>query len=166
MQPLHAQMVNELLLGRHHVADGNHGETQPVGSARGRIDGSRTGRAHAAAQDVRTDHEIAVRIDALVRAHHEIPPPRLVVVVRVGSGDMGVPGECVQDQDRIVAGAVQAAVSFIGDGHRTEAGAAFQHHRRRRLREGKAFFLHTAHRCALLIVLNVFTHVRYRAART
>ena len=74
---LDAEMIEQPFLGLDHVADGDHREIEAVGSAGCRIERGGAGRAHAAAEDVGADDEVAVGVDPLARSDHEIPPARL-----------------------------------------------------------------------------------------
>ena len=80
-----AEAVEEHRLGAHHVADRDHREVEAIGPVGQRIGRGRPGRPHAAADDVGADDEIAVGVDRLAGADHQIPPARLAGD-RVGAG--------------------------------------------------------------------------------
>ena len=79
------------------------------------IDAVRARRAAAAAQDVRANDEIPVRVDRFARPDGNIPPAG--VVLGVVPGDVRIAGQGVADQHRVVAAALSCAVGFIGHGH-------------------------------------------------
>ena len=72
------------------------------------------GGAHAGADHVRADHEIALGVDRLAGADHGLPPAGLLRD-RMHVGDVLVAGERVADQHRIAALGVERAVGLIGD---------------------------------------------------
>ena len=62
------------------------------------------GRAHAAADHVRADDEIALGVDRLARPDHRLPPARLAGH-RMHVGDVLVAGQRVADQHRVASAA-------------------------------------------------------------
>ena len=78
------------------------GKFEAVGLAGLRIDRGRAGRAHAAADHVRADDEIALGVDRLAGADHGLPPAGLAGH-RMHAGDVLVAGQRVADQHRIAA---------------------------------------------------------------
>ena len=75
-QLLDAEMVEQHRLRAHHVADGDDREVEPIGLAGRRIGRGRAGRAHAAADHVGADDEVAVGVDRLAGADHARPTSR------------------------------------------------------------------------------------------
>ena len=110
-----AEMVEQPRLRAHHVAHGDDGKIESVGPPGGRVDRARSGRAHAAADDVGAEHEIAVGVDRLAGADHGLPPAGLA-----GDGmDVGhvlVAGQRMADEHEIRLRGVECAVGLIGDG--------------------------------------------------
>ena len=94
----------------------------PVSGSRG----GRAGGAHAAAQDVGADDEIAVGVDALARPDHDVPPSGLGIVSGVVSGHVGIAGQGVGDQHGVAAIGIQVSAGLEGQGHRSEGRAIFQ----------------------------------------
>ncbi len=124
-----AQLVEQQLLDLDHVGDGDDGENQAVGFAGLGIRRGRPRRARAAAEKVRADDEVLVRIDALARPDHDLPPAGLSVVRMIIPGDVGVAAQGMADQNRIVPGLVKLPIRLIGDVNRPERLAAFQQQR-------------------------------------
>ena len=73
------------------------GRSSAVGLAGRRVGRGRTGRAHAAAEDVGADDEEAVGVDRLAGADHQLPPAGLAGD-RIDVGDMLVAGQRMADQ--------------------------------------------------------------------
>ncbi len=109
-----AEPIEQHRLGADHVADGHQGEVEPVGPARRRVDGGRTRRAHAGADDVGADDEVAVGVDGLARPHQGLPPAALTRH-RMGVGEVLVAGQRVADQDGVGAVRVEGAGRPVGD---------------------------------------------------
>ena len=100
------------------------GKSMPVGPARFRIDAVGPGGAAAAAQDVRADDEVAVRVDGVAGPHHDVPPAG--VVLRVVPRHVRVAGKGVADEHRVVPPRIQLPVDFVHHGHLGEQAAQFQ----------------------------------------
>ena len=81
--------------------------------------------AHAGADHVRADHEIALGVDRPARPDHGLPPARLLGH-RMDVGDVLVAGEGVADQHRVAALGVERAVGLIGDLERGEIDAGIE----------------------------------------
>ena len=113
-QRLDAEPVDEHRLGAHHVAHRDHRQVEPVRPVGRRIGRGRSGGAEAAADDVGADDEIAVGVDRLAGADHDVPPAGLAGH-RIDVGDVLVAGQRVADQDRVLAVAVERAVGLITD---------------------------------------------------
>ena len=101
-QRVDAEMVEQHRLRAHHVADGDDRKIEAPRLAGLRIGRGRPGRAHAAADHVRADDEIALGVDRLAGADHGLPPARLAGD-RMHVGDMLVAGQRVADQDGVAA---------------------------------------------------------------
>ena len=129
-QPLDAQMVEQQRLQPDHVADGDHREAEPEGLAGRDVAIDRAGGAHAAAQHVGADHEVALGVERQARPDRELPPAGLAGH-RVAAGGELVAGQRVADQDGVGALGVEAAVGLVGDVDRAELGAAVELERHR-----------------------------------
>ena len=101
------------------------GKSSPHGLAGGRIGRGRTGRAHAAADHVRTDDEVSVGIERPAGTDHDFPPAGLAGQ-RMQIGDMLIERQRVADQDGVGAIGVQFAIGLIGDLERREIDAAIE----------------------------------------
>ena len=110
-----AELVEQQHLHVDHVGDRDDRERRAEGLARGRVDAGRTGRAVAAAQHVRADHEVAVGVERLARADQHVPPAQALVVGLVTAGDVGIARERVGDEHGVVAALVERAVGLVGD---------------------------------------------------
>src|SRR5713226_2465911 len=120
-------MIDEHFLEPHHVADRNPGKLQRILAAGRRIDRGRTGGAAAAAEHVRAQNEVLVRIKSLARPDHVVPPSRLAFMT--DAGRVGVAGKGMQDENRVRFRSVQLAISFVGDVNGRERGAIVQRYR-------------------------------------
>ena len=96
------------------------GKSRPQRLAGRRIGRGRPGRAHAAAEHIRADDEIAVGVDRLAGADHGLPPAGLAGD-RMDVGDMLVAGQRVADQHRVGRVGVERAVGLVGDLERATA---------------------------------------------
>ena len=115
-------MVDQHGLGADHVADRDQRQTEPIGASRRWIGRGRAGGAHAAADHVRGDDKIAIRVDRPPGPDHRLPPARLAGD-RMGIGHMLIAGQRMADEDRIGLGRVQRAIGLIGDRQRAQAHA-------------------------------------------
>ena len=91
-------------------------QTKPLASIW--INASGPGRSLTAAQYIRTDHEVSVRIDAFSRTNQRIPPTRLPVIYHSASPLRGVAGQSMANKDRVVSTFIQRPVRFIGNSQR------------------------------------------------
>ena len=114
-----AEMIEQPRLRPHHVGDGDDGKVEPVGTAGRGIGRAWPGRAHAAADHIGAEHEIAVGIDRLAWADHGLPPARLAGD-GMDVGDMLVAGERMTDEHEVRLVGVERAVGLIGDGEGRE----------------------------------------------
>ena len=102
---LHGEGVGEGALGRDLVPDRDGGEPAPPRPTV-RTGATGTGRALAATQDVRGDHEPARGVQGETVADDAGPPPRRRVPLPRRPDHVGVAGEGVQDEDGVVDGPV------------------------------------------------------------
>jgi hypothetical protein len=130
-----AEMVDQQCLGPHHVGDGDHREAQAPGPAGAGLRVARPGGAHAAAEHVAADHEIAAGVERQAVAHHALPPARLAGH-RMALGDELVAGQGMADQDGVGTLVVEPAIGLPGDGEGPERDAAIERQRRRHAEGG------------------------------
>ncbi len=128
-QLVDAEMVEQTHLGAHHVADGDHRESVAPGFAGGGIDLARPGGAHAAAEHVGADQEIAIGVEHLAWPDDGLPPARLAGD-RMGAGHILVTRDRMADQDRVGSLGVELAVGLIGNGDGRQIDAAVETQRR------------------------------------
>ena len=107
------------------VADAEHRELKAVALAGRRVDRRRAGRPLAAAKQVRRDHEELLGVNRLAGADQPVPPAAPLRIAMV-TGGVGVAGQCVADEDRIIALFTQLTVRFIRDLNRPDRGAGFE----------------------------------------
>jgi len=109
-----AERINEAHLRIDNIADGDHWEIKAVGAPCRRIDRGRSGRPHAAAENVGADHKEAVGVDGPAGSDQRRPPAGLVGQwVRIGG--VLVTGQRMADENRIGAVGIQRAVGLVGD---------------------------------------------------
>ena len=85
--------------------------------------------AHAAAERVAADHEIAVGVEGLARPYHHLPPAGLAGN-RMGPEDELVAGERMAEEHRVGALGIERAVRLIGEREGPEGDAAIELERR------------------------------------
>ena len=124
-QRVDAEPVDQHGLRAHHVGNGDDRKIQPPQFAGGGIGRGRPGRAHAAADHVRADDEIAVGIERAAGTDHGFPPARLAGH-RMDVGDMLIAGQRMADQDGVGALGIELAIGLIGDLERREIDAAIE----------------------------------------
>ena len=112
-------------LRAHHVGNGDDREIQSPQLAGRGIGRGRPGRAHAAADHVGADDEVAVGVERPARADHGLPPAGLAGH-RVHVVDMLVAGQRMADQDGVGAIGVELAIGLVGDLERREIDAAIE----------------------------------------
>ena len=135
----HAQCTRQTRLRTYRVANAHLREagTPVLTSARVALgdDARRTGRTVAAAQNIGSNHEVAVGVHDRAGAHDAFPP-----AVRFDSanqrgghvgggyaaGDMRVTGERVQDQDGVITSLVEGAPGFVADGDLRQGHAGLE----------------------------------------
>ena len=127
-QRLDAELVEQHRLGAHHVAHGDHRQVEAVDAVGRRVGRGRAGGAHAAADDVGADDEIAVGVDGAAGTDHQAPPAGLAGH-RVDAGDVLVAGQCVADEDGVGALAVELAIGLVGDLQVGEVAAGIERER-------------------------------------
>ena len=134
-------MIEQHPLRTHHVAHGDDREIEAPGLTGLRIGRSRAGGAHAGADHVRADDEIALGVDWPARADHGLPPAGLAGD-GMGVEHMLIAGERMADQHGVGALGIERAVGLVGDleGAKVNAGiepqrlvGAEAHDRRMRL---------------------------------
>ena len=96
-------MIEQHRLGAHHVAHGDDRKIEAPGHAGRRIGRGRPGTAHAAADHIGADDEIALGIDRPAGPDHGLPPAGLAGD-RMIVDDMLVAGQRMADQHRVAAG--------------------------------------------------------------
>ncbi len=122
-----AEVVEQHGLRAYHVANGDDGKFQAPRLTSRRISRSRPGGAHAAADHVRADHEIAFGVDRLAGTDQGFPPAAFAGD-RVLARHVLIAGERMANQHRVGALGVERAVSLVGDLERAKrnAGIEFQ----------------------------------------
>ena len=93
-------------------------KVQRIRLPRGRIQTLRPRRPLTPAETIRTNYEIAIRVQSLARPNKLIPPAGLPILRRVPTGDMRIARQRVADEDRIVLVRAECSVSFERHSHR------------------------------------------------
>ena len=96
------------------------------GLAGSRVNRGRPRAPFTAAEDIGADDKIFIRIEGLARSDRIVPPARFAIVRRVPSGDVGVAGEGVADENRVAAIRVQGPVGLVRQSKRSEGCPALQ----------------------------------------
>ena len=125
-EPPHAKGVEQAFLRPYHVPDRDHREAHPVGPARARLDRRRSGAARAAPEHVGADDEVLLGVDGEPRPDHRAPPAAASVLLGGTSRGVRVPGEGVDEENRVVGGLVQLSPGLVGQGDLAEAPAEFR----------------------------------------
>ena len=113
-QRVDAEMVEQHRLGAHHVAHGDNRKIEPPWHAGGGIGRGRPGRAHAAADHVGADDEIALGVDRLAGPDHGLPPSGLAGHRMTIHGVL-IAGKRVADENGVTALGIERAVCLVGD---------------------------------------------------
>ena len=92
-------MINQFFLQAHHVADCDHWKAHRVGFAGGGILTDWPGSAATAAENVGTDHEVAIGIKSQAGTNHAGPPAGLPIGTDAGS--MSITGKSVQNENGV-----------------------------------------------------------------
>jgi len=121
------QMLDQELLGPHHIGDGDDGEAEAEGPARGGVCVPGPGGPQAAPQHIAADDEIALGVERPAGADHLLPPAG-PAGHRILPDQELVAGQRMADQDGVGARRVQLAIGLIGDGKGAEFDAAIQRH--------------------------------------
>ena len=119
-----AKLIQQPPLHFHHVADGDGGEVAAVGLAGGGVEAAGAGGAAAAAQQIGADDKVAVGVNRLARAHRDVPPAGIVLLVVLGHVRIAADG--MADQDGVVARGVELAVGLVSDRDAGKLAAEFQ----------------------------------------
>ncbi len=129
-QLFHSEGIDKLLVHAHEISDRNHGKARAVRLAGVGVDGRGAGRSHHRALDVQVDKrvgaddEVFVGIDRLPRADDGVPVAGRLFIRLVAARGVRGAGEEMRDEDRVVAAAVQLAVSLVADAHVLDGLAA------------------------------------------
>ena len=127
-QRVDAQTVEQHGLRAHHVRNGDDRKIQPPQFAGGGIGRRRPGRAHAAADHIGADDEVAVGVERTAGADHGLPPAGLAGH-RMHVGDVLIAGQRMADQNGVGAVGVEFAIGLVGDLERREIDAAIERQR-------------------------------------
>ena len=109
-EPLDAKLPQQHAEDVHRVVEGVLRKARAVRPSGVRVDRHRPRRAAAAAEDVRADHVVAVRVDRATGADHALPPATRTVLAGSYASDVGVAGQGVADVDRVVSVKRRAAL--------------------------------------------------------
>ena len=124
-QRVDLELVEQHRLSPHHVAYGDDGKFQAPRLAGLRVGRGRAARAHAGADHVRADDEVALGVDRLAGTDHGLPPAGLAGH-RIGTCHVLVAGQRMADQHRVAAGGVERAVGLVGDLERRQRHAGVE----------------------------------------
>ena len=127
-QRVDPQAIQQHGLRAHHVGNGDDRKIQSPHFAGGRIGRGRPGRAHAAADHIGADDEVAVGIERAAGADHGFPPAGLAGH-RMHVVDVLVAGQRMADQNGVGAVGVEFAIGLVGDLERGEIDAAIERQR-------------------------------------
>src|SRR5690606_21277230 len=99
----YAKVVCQASLSQHPVLYRQHGKRRPPGLAGLWIDAGGAGRTKARSDVVHANDKKAIGIHGLAGPDHVVPPPHILGVVRIHSGDVMRRIECMTDQYSIAA---------------------------------------------------------------
>ena len=124
LKDLDAKGIKQGHLAAHDIAGSDAGKVPSVAFTRAGINGGRPGGSVAAAEVVRADDKVAVRIQGLTRTHVEVPPAAVAILrpAALSAGNLRIEASCVLaagegviQQDGVVFAGVQLAIRFVGD---------------------------------------------------
>src|SRR5207248_1080034 len=124
-QSIDAEMLEQQLLRADHVVERDHREIEGPGLAGRRIDIFRARYAHAAAEHIGADQEIALGVENAAGSDHRRPPAGRAGD-RMGLGGILVAGQRMADQDRVAALLIEFSVCLIGNRERAEIDPAIE----------------------------------------
>ena len=122
----HADLAEERAVDLHRVADREAREGRAVGTSGGGIDGGGTCRPLAAAQHVRADNAVAVRVDSLAGADDGIPPAARRFLAGAATGHVRVARQRVADENDIVVRGRFAPARLPSDVNPSEHAAVLE----------------------------------------
>ena len=122
---LDTKMIEQHRLCPYHVADGDDGKFQAPRLAGLRIGRARPRRAHAAADDIRANGEIAFGVDRPAGADQRLPPA-IFLRDRVDARDMLVAGQRMTNEDRVGLVGIELAIGLVRDLERRERDAGIE----------------------------------------
>ena len=108
-----AEQVGQPRLRFHPVLHRHHRKAGTILFAGSGVDARRAGRAMTAAEVVQPDNEELVGIHRLAGTDHVVPPPDVLFIVRVITGDVMMPRQRVADEDGVGPLRVQRAICFV-----------------------------------------------------
>ena len=124
-------------LGSGHVGYGDDRKIEAIDLAGFGIDRGGTRGAHAAAQDIRGDDEIAVGVERLARPDH-MRPPGGTSRDGIGRGDELVAGQGVTQKDGVGAIRIERAIGGVANLHPFKTLAGIQPQGRAKTHDGAA----------------------------
>lgn len=148
----HADLAQQRAVDLDRVADRETGEVAAPGPPRGGVDARGAGRALAAAEDVRADDAVAVRVDRLAGTDDALPPAGALVLAGVASRYVRVAREGVADEDDVVVLGPDEAAALPGDVDAGQRAALFQMEHAVGQGQGRHVGLDDAHAVVFLLV--------------
>src|SRR5437660_11079688 len=117
-QLTYPQMLDQLALRMHHIADRDNRKAHSVSAPCTWVERRWAGRAVTTAQDVRADHKVARRINRTAWPDQWIPPRYFHVIRLLGIMCMRIPRAGVRDQNGVIAFGIEGSPRFVcqGDG--------------------------------------------------
>jgi hypothetical protein len=157
-KPFDSEMVEQSNLDVDHVANANDRKICTEGSTARGIDEIRTGRSATAAEDIRTDDIVVIRVDRLARSDENFPPAR--IIVSAVPGHVGIATQRVTDQNCILAIRTEAAPRLETDSDFGESATTFEF---QRLRRDPTLRMRQRRRTTLVICTRRLTHIDFPA---